>query len=280
MRIFAGILGLILLSTTLWDAFETIILPRRVTRPYRLVRLFYRVAWGTWSGISNRIHSKKLRDNHLSYFGPLSLLMLFATWASALIFSFSILHWAAGSAILTGGAPATFRTDLYMSGSTFFTLGLGDVLPRTTLARVITVSEAGVGFGFLAIVISCCLRSMERFATRIEYLAARCARRIAAHRRGVAPAQHTRRGCRPPDTVSTRLGDLGRAVDGESPLVSNPGLLSLAARQSILDRGVHNSARRQCADRRLRYRRGKVAGAAHVRDFAPRSCGFSGSAQG
>jgi hypothetical protein len=41
-----------------------------------------------------------------------------------------------------------------MSGTTFFTLGLGDVIPRTTLARVITVAEAGVGFGFLAIVIS------------------------------------------------------------------------------------------------------------------------------
>ncbi len=33
----------LLLLTTLWDAFETIILPRRVTRQYRLVRLFYRV---------------------------------------------------------------------------------------------------------------------------------------------------------------------------------------------------------------------------------------------
>ena len=41
-----------------------------------------------------------------------------------------------------------------MSGTTFFTLGLGDVIPRTTLARVITVAEAGVGFGFLAVVIS------------------------------------------------------------------------------------------------------------------------------
>ena len=41
-----------------------------------------------------------------------------------------------------------------MSGTTFFTLGLGDVTPRTSLARVITVAEAGMGFGFLAIVIA------------------------------------------------------------------------------------------------------------------------------
>ena len=77
MRLFAGILGLILLFTTLWDAFETIILPRRVTRRYRLVRLFYRVTWGIWAGIYRMLRSQKLRDRQLSYFGPLSLLMAF-----------------------------------------------------------------------------------------------------------------------------------------------------------------------------------------------------------
>jgi hypothetical protein len=154
MKLLAGILGLALLLTTLWDAFETIILPRRVTRRYRLVRLFYRVSWSIWSGIHGLLRSQKLRDRHLSYFGPLSLLMLFAMWASALVLAFSLLHFAAGSAlIVTGGSPS-FRADLYMSGTTFFTLGLGDIIPNTTFARVITVAEAGVGFGFLAVVIS------------------------------------------------------------------------------------------------------------------------------
>ena len=154
MKVLVGILGLALLLTTLWDAFETIILPRRVTRRYRLVRLYYRVSWSTWSGIYDLLRSQKLRDRHLSYFGPLSLLMLFGLWASALVLAFSMLHFAAGSAlIVTGGSPS-FRADLYMSGTTFFTLGLGDVVPNTTFARVITVAEAGVGFGFLAVVIS------------------------------------------------------------------------------------------------------------------------------
>lgn len=154
MRLFAGILGLILLLGTLWDAFETIILPRRVTRRYRFVRLFYRVYWSIWSKIHGLLRSKKARDSLLSYFGPLSLLLLFATWASSLVFAFAVLQWAAGSAISVSGGAPTFRTDLYMSGTTFFTLGLGDVLPTSTLARIITVAEAGVGFGFLAVVIS------------------------------------------------------------------------------------------------------------------------------
>ena len=51
-------------------------------------------------------------------------------------------------------ARPDFATDLYMSGTTFFTLGLGDVSPGTPVARLVTVVEAGTGFGFLAIVIS------------------------------------------------------------------------------------------------------------------------------
>ena len=154
MNIFVGMVGLVLLFATLWDTFETIILPRRVTRPYRLVRLFYRVTWSIWSAVSRRLRSTKLREAHLSYFGPLSLLMLFATWAFTLIVAFALMQWAAGSSLHVSVGPASIRTDLYFSGSTFFTLGLGDVIPRTALARVIAIAEAGTGFGFLAIVIS------------------------------------------------------------------------------------------------------------------------------
>jgi Ion channel len=154
MRILAGVAGMVMLLATLWDAFETIILPRRVTRPFRIVRIFYQLTWKFWAAASRMFHTNKNRETHLSYYGPLSLLMLFATWALLLMFTFALLHWAAGSGITMSGSASTFRTDLYMSGTTFFTLGLGDVTPRTTLARVITVSEAGMGFGFLAIVIA------------------------------------------------------------------------------------------------------------------------------
>src|SRR3984893_2510948 len=154
MRIVVGILGLLLMFATLWETFESIILPRRVTRRFRVARLFYQVTWAVWTAFNRRLPSKKLRESHLSYYGPLSLLMLFATWALALVVAFAMLHWAAGSSLNVPVGAATFRTDLYLSGTTFFTLGLGDVTPRTTLARIITVAEGGTGFGYLAIVIS------------------------------------------------------------------------------------------------------------------------------
>ena len=154
MKLLIAIAGLFILFATLWEAFETIILPRRVTRPIRLVRMFYRVTWTGWASVNRLIRSKKVRDAHLSYYGPLSLLGLFATWAFLLILGFSMLHWAAGSAINAPGETPTFRTDFYLSGTTFFTLGLGDVTPRTTLAKAITVTEGGTGFGFLGLMIS------------------------------------------------------------------------------------------------------------------------------
>src|SRR2546422_2294015 len=138
MRLLGGVLGAMLLATVLWDAFETIILPRRVSGRIRLTRLFYRSTWIPWRAAARALSGRK-RDVFLSIFGPLSLILLLALWAVGSVFSFGLLQWAAGSAMRVagdggGGAPG-FWSDMYMSGTTFFTLGLGDVVPRTALAR-------------------------------------------------------------------------------------------------------------------------------------------------
>ena len=51
--------------------------------------------------------------------------------------------------------PVSFRTSLlYMSGSTFLTLGLGDVISADTLGRTFMVFEAATGFVFLGLIIT------------------------------------------------------------------------------------------------------------------------------
>src|SRR3989442_3134609 len=145
--------GLALILFVVWDAFETIILPRRVTRRFRFTRLFYKNTWRLWKLAARLIPSKKARESLLGLFGPISLLILLGVWALGLIFSFGLMHYGAGSAVNVAGTEPGLVADLYLSGTTFFTLGLGDVLPRSSLARALTVTEAGVGFGFLAIVI-------------------------------------------------------------------------------------------------------------------------------
>jgi len=154
MRVFEITLGIAIVVAVLWDAFETVILPRRVTRKFRLARLFYIFTWGIWSAIARRMRLGKFREVYLSVFGPLSILLLMTTWALGMVLGFSLVHAGVGGAVMSTGEPMSFLLDLYLSGTTFFTLGLGDVLPHTTAGRIVAVAEAGLGFGFLALVIS------------------------------------------------------------------------------------------------------------------------------
>jgi len=146
-------LGAAIILIVLGDAFETIVLPRRVTRPISLARLFYQYTWLSWSVAVRSIYSGKRQETYLSFYGPLSLLLLLILWATGLIIGFALLLWASGSAIKTPEGTATFSSYLYLSGTSFFTLGLGDVIPNSPLGRGLIAFEAGMGFGFLALVI-------------------------------------------------------------------------------------------------------------------------------
>jgi Ion channel len=149
----AFIAGVAIFLIVLWDAFEAIILPRRVTRKFRLTRFFFKSTWMSWKFVMCLVTSKKRRDALLGYYGPLSLLVLVGVWAVGLVFGFGLMQYGAGSAVSMSGGESSFLTDIYLSGTTFFTLGLGDVIPRSSLARALVVTEAGFGFGFLAAVI-------------------------------------------------------------------------------------------------------------------------------
>jgi hypothetical protein len=149
----AFVAGVAIFLSVLWEAFEAIILPRRVTRKFRLTRLFYRSTWITWKFVMCLLPSRKARETMLGFYGPLSLLVLVGVWATGLVFGFGLMQYGAGSAVVVTGGLPSFVTDLYLSGTTFFTLGLGDVIPHSTFSRALVVIEAGFGFGFLAAVI-------------------------------------------------------------------------------------------------------------------------------
>lgn len=153
----AGILGVIvgaaLIIGILWDCFETIVLPRSVERKFRFARFFYVTTWRFWTGVSRLFPSEGAQEMVLSFFGPLSLILLLNVWAACMIAGFAIMHWSLGSPFSAPEKHLGFGSYLYVSGTTFFTLGLGDVVPVGRLARALTVLESAVGFGFLAIVI-------------------------------------------------------------------------------------------------------------------------------
>jgi hypothetical protein len=166
LNIFVGIVGFILIWIILQDAFETTVLPRRVSRKFRLARVFYFATWQLWSMIARKIHSLDRREYFLSFYGPLSLILLLVVWALGLVLGFAMLQWGAGSAIRAPENVVSFWTDLYLSGTTFFTLGLGDVIPLSPLAKILTIVECGTGFGFLALVIGYLPVNYQSFSRR------------------------------------------------------------------------------------------------------------------
>jgi hypothetical protein len=151
--IFAAVLGLIVILMVLLDAFETVVLPRRVLRHFRLTAWFYRRTWIPWRNIARRIKPASRQQNFLGYFGPLSLIMLLGFWAAGLILGFALIQYGIGGHEQLNNEPLTFGRILYHSGETFFTLGYGDIVPTSGAARGLSVFEAGMGFAFLGVVI-------------------------------------------------------------------------------------------------------------------------------
>ena len=90
----AALVGLAMVALVLWDAFQTILLPRTVTGGFRLTRLFYRLNWTPWAAASQRLKAGQPREHFLSLFGPLSLLLLIGFWAGGLIVGFGLMYWA------------------------------------------------------------------------------------------------------------------------------------------------------------------------------------------
>lgn len=164
MNVLMLLAAMVLITWVLWDAFETILLTRRVPARLRISRFVLSWLWALWATIGRRITSRGRRETFLSVYALLSVLGLLMVWAVGLIVGFAMLHWAEGShlagvvvpahRVLRFAGLAAFATDLYMSGTTFFTLGLGDLHPMSNAGRLITVVEAGMGFGFLALVIA------------------------------------------------------------------------------------------------------------------------------
>jgi hypothetical protein len=159
VHVAAFIVGLFCCLGVALDAFQTIILPRRPTGRFQITRIFFVTTWAPWVAMAEHTRNKKVRDQIYSIYGPLSLLLLLLLWALLLIFGFAMFYFSMRSPfgdVMLGpgtGTWAKIGADLYVSGTTLFTLGLGDVVPHNRFARGFIILESGVGLGFVALVI-------------------------------------------------------------------------------------------------------------------------------
>ena len=152
MHLAALLAGLTIVSSILWDSFETLVLPRTPMRKLRLTRLFYRVTWQCWVMQVRSVRSERKRASFLAVYGPLSVIGLLAMWAAGLVAGFALLQWSQRELLVNLDGAPHFFDDLYMSATTLFTLGLGDVLPKGRGGRLLVVAEASSSLMLLTMV--------------------------------------------------------------------------------------------------------------------------------
>lgn len=161
-----AVLGALLVLLVLWDTFETIVIPKLVERRMRVSTVYYRAIWRAWHWLTGLIPESQMRTAALMAFGAFSLIFLFVVWGAVMILGFAMIHMGIGDL----GAGEGFAHYLYYSGVTFFTLGYGDMVAKTTVGQFIAVVEAGTGFGFLAVVISYIPVLYQAFSKREHFI--------------------------------------------------------------------------------------------------------------
>jgi hypothetical protein len=154
LHLVALIVGCLGIAAILWDAFETIALPRTASRKVRLTRYFYRSTWRLWGAAAQRLGSDRRREHLLAVYGPLSVFGLLAVWAAGLITGFALMLWSQRALVSSLPGDSLLFDLFYLSGSTLFTLGPGNLAPYDRGGRVLTVAEAGIGLALLSLVLS------------------------------------------------------------------------------------------------------------------------------
>jgi Ion channel len=148
------LVGILIWVGTIWDGFATVVLPRTVTPMKRLSGRFYSWSWSLWAAIGRRITAPGMALAFLSVYGPISVMCLMIIWGTLMVGGFTLIYRGLGTRFVGPDGPVGFGTLLYMSGSTFMTLGLGDVTSHEPLGRMFMIFESATGFVFLGLIIT------------------------------------------------------------------------------------------------------------------------------
>lgn len=165
-----SLLGIALILIILWDAFETVVLPRRVTRKVRLARIYYRTLWVLWRKGAKKIQNTSSKEAYLGYFGPLSLLFLLVLWEVGLIIGFALVDFGLQLRFTHLVNHWDFFEYLLASGGAFLPLEFSDLGAIDPAGKILFVIESAIGIGFLAIIIGYFPVQYESFSRRETHI--------------------------------------------------------------------------------------------------------------
>ena len=151
--------GAALVAIAVRSAVRTFVLPRGASDPvtglvFRSLRRLFRLR-------ARAERSYEGRDRVMAMYAPVSLVCLPVAWLILVITGYLLIFWALGI--------RPWREALLMSGSSLFTLGFHR--PESLLATILTFSEAVIGLGLIALLVSYLPTMYTAFSRREQVVA-------------------------------------------------------------------------------------------------------------
>jgi hypothetical protein len=144
-------LGVVLVALTLWDIFQTVVVPRPSPGRLRIARYVVRDSWSLLRRLA-RGRSAHTRDNWFGLFGPATAVLLLGTWIVTLVLGYGLILYAVRDEIVP--ASDSFATTVYYAAVSLLTLGYGDIIAVGGIARFVSLIAAATGLGVVALVVT------------------------------------------------------------------------------------------------------------------------------
>jgi hypothetical protein len=163
-------IGIVVILSTLNDAFQTVVVPRATGRRFRISFYYWRAMWRLWPKLAWRFFAADggRREDFLAIFAPLMLVSMLAMWVALLIFAFALVLWGMRSGITP--AHQTFGTMLYFAGTSLLTIGFGDVVGRSGGPRLVSLLAGLAGLSFLSIMTAFLFATFGSFQQRETFV--------------------------------------------------------------------------------------------------------------
>jgi hypothetical protein len=156
--------GTLIALVTLFDVFQSVVLPRPAVGRVRLSFTLVRFSWRAWRRVAERPRKLQTREAALAAFGPMAVVALLVVWALFLILGYALIFSGLNDGLRP--QPDSFGTTIYFSTGRMLAFPVGGIEPVGVATRILTSLEAATGFGLFALVISLLFSLFSAFQRR------------------------------------------------------------------------------------------------------------------
>jgi hypothetical protein len=156
--------GALLVLVTLFDVFQSVVLPRPAIGRVRLSFTLVRVGWRGWLRIAERPRKLQTREAAYAAFAPMAVVVLLLLWALFFITGYALMYSGLHDGLRP--QPDSFGTTVFFSTGRMLAFPVAGIDATGAATRTLTSMEAATGFGLFALVISLLFSLFNAFQRR------------------------------------------------------------------------------------------------------------------